>query len=152
MSWELGVEVKQMKIRYSKKRFLFNSLLGGVFVVGSLLQLQRKTELSHYLIYGTQLLLGLVMVASYFYERKFQYLIIENGKLTRNRFLHKSLQLDRITKIQSFPGKIKIFTSEEKMSINTELIAEDSRNDLLKVLGSLNLENNPFIGYSAKTS
>ncbi len=141
-----------MKIRYTKKRLLFNGLLGSVFVVGGLLQLQKKTDLSHYLIYGIQFLLGLVMVASYFYERKFQYLIIENGKLIKNRFFSKYIQLDEITKIQSFPGKIKLFTSEEKLSINTELIEDDSRNDLLKVLGSLEVENNPFISYSAKTS
>ncbi|MGB7786908.1 MAG: hypothetical protein WBL27_12465 [Salinimicrobium sp.] len=72
--------------------------------------------------------------------------------MTKNRLRRKSLQLEKITKIQSFPGKIKLFTSEEKLSINTELIADDSRNDLLKVLGALEVENNPFIGYSSKTS
>ena len=141
-----------MKIRYTKKRLFFNGLLGSVFVVGGLLQLQRKTELSDYLMYGTQFLLGLLMVASYFYERKYQYLIIKNGKLTKNRFLTKSLQLNKVTKIQSFPGKIKLFTSEEKLNINTGLIDDESMNGLLKVLGSLEVGNNPFIGYSTKTS
>ena len=141
-----------MKIRYTKKRLLFNGLLGGVFVLTSLLQLQRKSGLSHYLIYGLQLLLGLVMVASYFYERKFQYLVIEHGKLTKNRFISKSLQLSEVNRIQSFPGKIKLFTSEEQLSINTELIEDNSWNDLLKILGSLEVENNPFMGYSTKTS
>ena len=142
-----------MKIRYSKRQFLFNGLLGGTFLITGLLQLYRKTEIYQYLIYGAQILLGLLMVVSYFYEKKLQYITIEKGTLTRNRFFFsRSLQLNKISKVQSFPGKIKLFTSEEKITINTELIEDESRNDLLRVLGSLEVENNPFIGYSTKTS
>lgn len=146
--WNL--EFKHMKIRYSKKRLLSSLLLGGMFAAFGLLRLLDTSENSW--LYYLQLFFGLFALGSYFYERYFQYLSIDGAVLTKNRLRRKSLQLEKITKIQSFPGKIKLFTSEEKLSINTELIADDSRNDLLKVLGALEVENNPFIGYSSKTS
>ena len=144
-----------MKIRYSKKQFLFNGLLGGTFLLASLIQLFRKEESfsAHHVIYGIQFLLGFTMVILYFFQRKFQYLNIENGILTKNNLRKKSILLNEIIQIKSFPGKIKLFTSEAKeFSINTELISDDSRHDLLKVLGSLKVENNPFLGYSPRTS
>jgi hypothetical protein len=139
-----------MKIKYSKKRLYSSLILGGTFAAFGLLQLLNNPDTPW--IYYLQLFFGLFTVGAYFYENYFQYLTIEKGILTKNSLRKRCLQLNDINKIQSFPGKIKLFTSEEKLSINTELIAEDSRNDLLKVLGSLEVENNPFPGYSAKTS
>lgn len=123
--------------------------------MASLIQLFRKSESFsiYHLVYGIQFLLGLTMVTLYFFQRKFQYLTLENGVLTKNNLRKKSILLNEIIQIKSFPGKIRLFTSEAKeLSINTELISEDSRHELLKVLGSLELENNPFVGYSTKTS
>ncbi|GAB2770811.1 hypothetical protein [Salinimicrobium soli] len=139
-----------MKIKYSKKRLYSHLFLGGMFAVLGFLQLlgQPNTPWIDYL----QVFCGLFAVGAYFYESHFQYLNIDNGILTKNTLRKKSLQLDKIERIQSFPGKIKLFTSEEKLSINTELIDDDSRKDLLISLGSLEIENNPFIGYSPKTS
>jgi hypothetical protein len=139
-----------MKIRYSKKRLFSSLILGGMFTALSLLGIFNQPE-NPWISY-LQLFLGLFVIGAYFYENHFQYLSIESGLVTKNSFKRKSLQLDKISKIQSFPGKIKLFTSEEKLCINTELIADDSRNDLLKVLGTLEVENNPFIGYSTETS
>ena len=133
-----------MKIRYSKKRLYSSLILGGMFAVFGFLRLIDESDNS-WLSY-LQLFLGLFGVAAYFYERHFQYLLIENGTLIKNNIRRKSLQLTEINRIQSFPGKIKLFTSKEKFSINTEIIAEDSRNDLLRVFGSLEVEKNPFIG------
>lgn len=138
-----------MTIRYSKKRLFSSLILGGMFAAFGLLRLVDQSDNSW--LYYLQLFFGLFAVGAYFYESHFQYLIVENGTLTKNTIRRKSLQLDKINKIHSFPGKITVFTSEEKLSINTELIDKDSRNDLLKVIGSLEVENNPFIGYSTNT-
>lgn len=139
-----------MKIRYSKKRLYSGFFLGGLFALFALLRLIDDPK--NQWLYFLQLFLGLFGVAASLYERHFQYLLIENGFLTKNTLRRKSFQLEKIERIQSFPGKIKLFTSEERLSINTALIEDDSRNDLLRVLGSLEIDNNPFIGYSPKTS
>ena len=137
-----------MQIKYSKKRLFSGFFLGGLFALFALLRLIDDPE--NPWLYFLQLLLGLFVVAASLYERHYQYLQIVNGVLTKNSFRRKSIPLEEVIRIESLPGKIKLFTSEEKLSINTELIAEDSRNDLLGILGSLEVEHNPFIGYSTK--
>lgn len=139
-----------MKINYSKRRLYSSLILGGMFAAFGFLRLMDESDNSW--LYYLQLFFGLIGVAAYFYESHFQYLLIENETLTKNNIRRKSIQLDRITKIQSFPGKIQLFTSEEKLVINTELIAAESQKDLLKILAPLQIENNPFIGYSQKPS
>ena len=139
-----------MKIRYSKKRLYSSVILGGVFATFGVLQLLNKPETPW--LYYLQLFFGLFAVGSYFYERHFQYLNIEDETLTKKTLRRKTIPLNGVTKIQSFPGRIKLYTSEEKISINTELIADDSLNDLFRILGALEFENNPFIGYSPKPS
>lgn len=97
-----------------------------------------------------QLVLGGLMIVTYFHQKKFQYLTIENGLLIKNSLKRKTIQLDKIEQIQSIPGRIKIFTSEKSLSINTSILDEDSLKDLYQILGSLELEQqeNPFIGWS----
>lgn len=97
-----------------------------------------------------QLVLGWLMVLAFFHQKKYQYLTIENGLLTKNSLKRKTIQLEKIEQIQSFPGRIKIYTSEKDLSINTLILDEDSLKAMYKTLGSLQLEQqeNPFSGWS----
>lgn len=140
-----------MKIRYSKTRLFSNLLLGSLFTLwGTVKWLEGSASYFGYL----QLLLGILMVGNFFFERHNQYLKIENGILTKHSLRKKSLKLEEVVQIKSFPGKIKIFTSEENLSINTGIIDEDSIKDLYPVLGSLKLhqKENPFLGWSQTNS
>lgn len=138
-----------MKIKYSNTRLFSSLLLGSLFSIWG--GLKFFEEAAGYFNYF-QLILGLMMVGNFFFERHYQYLQIVDGLLTKNSFRRKSIQLKNVCQIQSYPGKIKLFTSEEKnLSINTGLISDNSRHDLLVILGALEVENNPFIGYSRKT-
>lgn len=139
-----------MRIKYSKKRLYSSFFLGGIFALLALMRLVENPE--HPWLYYIQLFLGLLGVGAYFYENHFQYLIIYNGILTKNTLKRKAIQLNKITRIKSFAREIKLFTSEEKLSINTQLIDNNSNIDLLKVLGSLEVKDNPFTSYSTKTS
>lgn len=136
-----------MKIKYSKTRLFSNLLLGSLFSIWGGLKIMDGT--ADY-FNSFQLVLGLLMVGNYFFERKYQYLRIEYGVLTKNSFRRKTVTLKEIVKIESFPGKIRLLTSEEKLIINLQVIEEDSCKDLYPVLGSLDLgsNDNPFIGYS----
>lgn len=136
-----------MKIKYSKRRLFSNFLLGALFTLWGAVKWFEGT--ASYFTYF-QLAFGILVVGSYFFERRNQYLRIKKGFLTKNSFRGKTIQLDEVEKIQSFPGKIKLFTSEEEISINTGIIEEESLKDLYRLLGSLELEpkENPFIGWS----
>lgn len=139
-----------MKIKYSKTRLFSNLLLGSLFtIMGGLKLIEGAANNFNYF----QLILGFVMMGSFFFEKHHQYLKIENGILTKNNFRRKSLKLKEVVQIKSFPGKIKLFSSEESLSIKTGIIDEDSIKNLYPVLGSLELDpqENPFIGYSKNT-
>ena len=136
-----------MKIKYSKSRGFLNGALGATFAISGILKVYEGTaEFFHYI----QLVLGLLMVASFFLERKLQYLVIGNGRLTKNFFIRKTIQLDEIKSIKTLPGRIKLATPDKKLGINTSVIDEESIKDLYRVLGSLELEskNNPFTGWT----
>lgn len=140
-----------MRIRYSKNRIFLNGALGATFAIfGALKAFEGTAGFIHYV----QLLLGIIMVISFFLERKFQYLKIEDGRLTKYSLRKKTITVDRITRIQSLPGKIKIATPEKNLTINTSVIDKESIKDLYRVLGSLELETqeNPFIGWSTVNS
>lgn len=136
-----------MKIRYSRKRLYSNLLLGSLFGLFSFLKIIEGS--ANYFNYF-QLVLGMVIVGSYFFERYYHYICFENGMLTKNSLRSNTIKIKDVVKIRSFPGKIKLFTSEKKLVINTGVIDEDSKKDLYLILGSLELgpEENPFIGYA----
>ena len=140
-----------VQIKYSKSRIFLNGALGATFAIsGALKAYEGTAEFFHYI----QLILGSLMIISFFLERKFQYLVIENGRLTKNFFIKKTIQLDEIKEIKSLPGRIKLATPDKNLSINIGLIDEESIKDLYRVLGSLELESekNPFIGWSTTNS
>ena len=140
-----------MKIRYTKNRSSFNLFLGAPFVIfGALKTYEGTADFVHYI----QLVLGILMVSSFFLERKFGYLRIENGMLTKYFFIKRVIEIDKITNIQSLPGRIKLATPEKNLSINTSIIDKESIKDLYRVLGSLQLESqeNPFTGWSPVNS
>ena len=140
-----------MKIKYSKNRIFLNGALGATFAVfGTLKAFEGTAGLIHYV----QLIFGILMVVSFFLERKFGYLSIENGILRKYFFSWTTIDLDKITQIQSHPGRIKLITPEKNLSLNTSVIDKKSINDLYRVLGSLDLEQqkNPFTGWSSVNS
>ena len=140
-----------MKIRFSKRRLFSNLVLGILFSIMSSLRIFEGT--ASYFTYF-QLLLGLLMIGTYFFEMKYQYLSIKNDVLTKNNLIKKTVQLDKIEQVQTFPGRIKLASSEKNLSINTSIIDKESINDLYRVLGSLELEpqKNPFTGWSKAES
>ncbi|WP_029035966.1 hypothetical protein [Salinimicrobium xinjiangense] len=135
-----------MKIQYSKSRVFLNGALGAAFAIfGALKAFEGTAGFIHYV----QLILGILMVGSFFLERKFGYLSIEDGILTKYSLRKRSISLSTINRIQSLPGRIKLTSPETNFSINTSVIDKESIKDLYRVLGSLELESqkNPFIGW-----
>ncbi|UZH55581.1 hypothetical protein JRG66_01405 [Salinimicrobium tongyeongense] len=138
-----------MKIRYSKRRLFSNLILGALFAILGGLRIFEGT--ATYFTYF-QLFLGILMVGTFFFEKKNQYLSIEKGFLTKNSLRRKTIELHNIIKVQSYPGSVKLFTSEEKIGINTGIIEKDSLQQLLNIIGSLEVQENPFAGYATKTT
>lgn len=75
----------------------------------------------------------------YFYEKKYQYITIENGVLTLHSLLSKKVQLNQIKSVVRFAGDYKLKTDTSELIINTNYIDEESLKDLDSVLLKLNL-------------
>ncbi|WP_324719265.1 hypothetical protein [Salinimicrobium sp. HB62] len=136
-----------MKIRYSKSRVFLNGTLGATCAIfGALKAFEGTADFVHYV----QLILGVLLVFSFFVEVKFGYLTIVDGKLSKYAFSWTTLDLDKVTSIKSQPGRIKLATPEKNLSINTSVIDKESIRDLYRELGSLQLDRreNPFTGWS----
>ncbi len=140
-----------MKITFSKNRIYLNGALGATFAIfGALKAFEGTADFVHYI----QLILGILMVSSFFLERKFGYLSIEDGILKKYFFIKRVIEIDKITNIQSLPGRIKLVTPQKNLSINTSIIDKESISDLYRVLGAIQLESqeNPFTGWSPVNS
>lgn len=125
--------------------------MGATFAIfGALKAFEGTADYFHYV----QLILGLLMVGSFFTERKFGYLKIENGILTKYSVRKRSISLSKIKGIRSLPRRIQIATPEKNFNINVSVIDKESLKDLYKTLGSLELESqqNPFTGWSPASS
>ncbi len=78
--------------------------------------------------------------AIYLYQRKYKYVVIENGVLTLNGPLGKNIILAEIKQIKTFAGKYIIKTDKKKLIINTQVIDPNSMSELNNELRKLDVE------------
>lgn len=127
-----------MIIRY-KKKFLRSKLLFGVgFTLLGIASILFADN-SVFFIYG-YISLGLLSLATYLFEKQKQYLKIENGVLTKNSLFPKNIYLSDIIQIKKFAGDLTLITSTKKLTINIELIDEESFIELELLLKTLALK------------
>ena len=135
-----------MNIRYKKKRLrvnLFIATLWGVLVVLTLF-FSIKRQWFDYIYFVT----FIFYLTQYFYEYKNQYLTIKDGTISRNLlFQKKKMNLNEITQVKKFAGDYILKSKLEKLTINTQIIDEDSLADLNAVLSQLDLpaDRTPFV-------
>jgi hypothetical protein len=87
---------------------------------------------------GWGLIAGL-FIGTYFFERKNQYLTLENGFIRKNTPFCKSLNLAEVRRIKKFAGDYILITESEKLTINTLLIDPTSLELLDKALSAVEL-------------
>lgn len=125
-----------MKIKYKEKILKFN-LFYGMFmiVIGILWVANDSSSFKNYL----WIIVGALQTGSYFYDKKFQYLSIENNKLTRHFLIPRSIEIQKIKKIWKFTNSYKIETDKKSLRISKNLIEEDSLFQLDQFFETLNL-------------
>ncbi len=127
-----------MKIRYKNKRLNFNLIFGTIWLAFSLFKLYTK-ENHDWTDFGF-LVLSILYIATYFYEKKYQYLTIENEMIYKNWPFSKKINLAEIVTIRKFAGDYTIMTENKELKINTQLIDKDSLVELTLILDKLNTE------------
>jgi hypothetical protein len=126
-----------MKIHYTRRRIRHSLVFGILWLaLGLTATLFNSNNIFNY----GYLLIGCIYLGTHLFERKKQYLTIENGVLIKNQLKPKTIELNEIKQIKLFAGDYILKTDTSEMTINTELIEKESLANLKTVLDSLNAE------------
>ncbi|MDR5589083.1 hypothetical protein [Christiangramia sp. SM2212] len=112
-----------MKIRYIKNRITHNFYLGSFMIVAGNIMAFQDTSLGINILW---IVAGSLQVYTVFYERKHQYISIQDGTLTRHSIFPKSIKIDEIRKIHKFINTYQIETSNKTLTINKNIIEAES--------------------------
>jgi hypothetical protein len=88
------------------------------------------------------LVFGILYLILYFYQKKYQYLTLENGILKINGSFGKKINLTEIKRIKKFAGDYILKTDKKELTINTQIIDPKSLAELNAELEKLNVEWN----------
>jgi hypothetical protein len=134
-----------MKIKFNKKRIAYNLIFSIVFIVLGLYNI-----FSEYIKWNKSgaFVIGSLYFVTTIFEIITQYIVINNGTLRKYSLwaFHKDIELQNIIEIKSVADYYILFTETTKLKIQVELIADDSLEDLKRILSELNLpsDKTPF--------
>lgn len=129
-----------MKIKYKKKHLNVNLILGLVWFIRFFVGVFEK-EKPNWTDYGW-IVISLLYLGLYFYQRNYKYLTIENGIINVNGPFGKKLNLTEIKRIKKFAGDYILKTDKKELIINTQIIDPNSLAELNAELEKLNVEWN----------
>lgn len=127
-----------MKINL-KKRYLFNLFVGIFWILIGIVGFIDDTS-TRWTDYAF-IVVGIVYVLHYFYDRKHQYVRIENEEIIPNRLygLRSRIKINEIISVTKKWGEYKIETSEKSLILNSQMIKENDLEKLKEFFISLNL-------------
>ncbi|RYM35408.1 hypothetical protein ES731_15470 [Psychroflexus gondwanensis] len=129
-----------MRIQYKKRQLNFNLIFGIIWLSYFFVKLFFDDKLD-WIDYGW-ILISLAYLLTYFYQKKYKYVTIENGILTVNGPFGKKLNLTEIKRIKKFAGDYILKTDKEELTINTQIIEPNSLAELNAELEKLKIEWN----------
>ena len=129
-----------MRIGYKKRQLNINLILGIIWLAIGLLNLNYDRE-NRWTDYG-YIVLAILYLALYIYQKKNKYLTIENGILKINGSFGKKVNLTEIKRIKKFAGDYIIKTDKKELTINTQIIDPKSLTEFNAELEKLNVEGN----------
>ena len=128
-----------MKIGHKKRQIKVNLIFGIIwstyFIIGLLI------DEVHWIDYGW-IVIALAYFINYFYQKKYNYVTIENGFINVNGPFGKKLNLTEIKRIKKFAGDYILKTDTKELTINTQFIEPNSLAELTTELKKLNAEWN----------
>jgi len=129
-----------MKIGYKKKHLNVNLIIGLFWLIWFFVRVFEKNE-PNWTDYGW-IVISLMYLGLYFYQKNYKYLIIENGIINVNGPFGKKLNLTEIKRIKKFAGDYILKTDKKELTINTQIIDPNSLAELNAELEKLNVEWN----------
>jgi len=127
-----------MKIGYKKRHLNVNLIFGLFWLLWFFIGVFGKEE-PNWTDYGW-IVISLMYLGMYFYQKNYNYLTIENGIIKQNWPFGKKMNLNEIKQIKKFAGDYILKTDEKKLTINMQIIDPNSLADLNAALEKLNVE------------
>ena len=127
-----------MKIGYKKRHLNVNLIFGLIWLVWFFIGVFGKEE-PNWTDYGW-IVISLMYLGMYFYQKNYNYLTIENGFIKQNWPFGKKMKLKEIKGIKHFAGEYILKSELKKMKINIQLINEESLLELKTELKKLDVE------------
>jgi hypothetical protein len=132
-----------MKINFTKKQLHLNLIYALLFLITGMPFLFRAPDTW---ILVVALLLPISFVLKYVYQKKYQYVTIENGSIRKNNLFKKEVQLSAIKTIEKYAGSYILRTNTQKLRIDTTMIAPNSLLELNAELEKLMLNGTKSTG------
>ena len=129
-----------MKIGYKKRHLNVNLIFGLIWLVWFFIGVFGKEE-PNWTDYGW-IVISLMYLGMYFYQKNYNYLTIENGFIKQNWPFGKKMNLNEIKRIRHFAGDYILKSENKELTINIQLIDEESLLELKTELKKLNAEWN----------
>lgn len=127
-----------MKISYKKRNMNINLIFGLMWLVWFFIVILAKNE-DNWTDYG-MIVISIMYLIRYFYQRENKYLTIENGLIKENGPFGKKIKLTDINQIEKYAGDYILKTEKTKLTINTHIIEPNSLAELKNELDKLNVE------------
>ena len=119
----MSTDNRTMTISYSEKHIKFTMVYGILMILIGLLAIYEDGSSIYSYLW---LVLGLLQTGTTLYQKKYQYLTIDNTRITRHSLKSKSIQISDIKKVRRFRNSYKIETLESTLNINKNLIETES--------------------------
>jgi hypothetical protein len=132
-----------MKINFTKKQLHLNLIYALLFLITGMPFLFRAPDTWMLVV---ALLLPISFVLKYVYQKKYQYVTIENGSIRKNNLFKKEVQLSAIKTIEKYAGSYILRTNTQKLRIDTTMIAPNSLLELNAELEKLMLNGTKSTG------
>ncbi len=127
-----------MRIAYKKKHLNVNLILGLVWLIWFFVSVFGKEE-PNWTDY-VWIVLSIMYLGLYFYQKNYKYLTIENGIIKVNGLFGKKLNLTEIKQIKKFAGNYILKTDKKELTIYTPIIDPNVLAELSKELEKLDVE------------
>ncbi|WP_430812987.1 MULTISPECIES: hypothetical protein [unclassified Carboxylicivirga] len=127
-----------MRIKFKNSRLYINLGFGIFWICLGMFSLLAKDKII-WSDYG-YLIVGILYIGLYLYERTNQYLTIDKDIIKRNGLFGKNINIKNIHRIKKVYGQYTLITSNQEFKINTELIDDNSKIELERILNQLELK------------
>lgn len=126
-----------MTIYYRKRRLKLQLYFGVLSVFIGLLGIIIGSES---LFIYPWLILGLLELGTWYYEKKYHYLKIDNNILTKNSLFSKSIDLTQLSAIRKYKSTLVLESKDQSIKIYKDMIAPESLTQLTDLLDEIDLK------------